>query len=252
MKSQLICKLKKQGGLKNGIYLYIQASRKKYLLNLEQYEYVTDKISPYMSTDEYGETLICNIYFDNNLYELINASISRPVYKEKLRLRSYGVPNLNSTVFLEIKKKYKGIVYKRRISMTLKEAYDYINTGVIPSTQKGNIPCEIDYMIKHYRLSPKTYIGYNRLALVCDNDPNLRITFDSNIVSRYENIELEKGFFGKPLLPESTVLMEIKIPGAIPLWLAHILSDEKIFPQSFSKYGRIHTQHLIEEAYKNV
>lgn len=216
---------------------------KKYLLTREQYEYLVSVISPYMAVDKYGETDIRNIYFDNSSDELIETSLLKPVYKEKLRLRSYGVPTDDSTVFFEIKKKYRGIVYKRRISMTLKEAYEYVETGRLPTHLSGSIPAEIDYMMSRYRLAPKAFISYSRVAWAGKDDPELRITFDRDITSRYEDVRLESIEEGHKLLPDDMYLMEIKIPGAMPLWLAHALSEKNIFPHSFSKFGTAHIQN---------
>ena len=151
-------------------------------------------------------------------------------------------------MFFEIKKKYKGIVYKRRISMTLDEAYRYIQSGELPENLVGNIPVEIDYMIRRYRLFPKAYISYKRIAMAGNNDPELRITFDRDITSRYDDIRLESSADGHKLLDEGTRLMEIKIPGAMPLWLAHILSAKNIYPHSFSKFGVAHIQNKIKIA----
>ena len=175
--------------------------------------------------------------------------LTKPVYKEKLRLRSYGIPQSDSTVFFEIKKKYKGVVYKRRIAMTRDDAYRYIESGELPADLVGNIPVEIDYMIRRYRLFPKAYIDYHRLALVGNNDPELRITFDSEITSRYNDVRLESDAKGEQLLPEHTHLMEIKIPGAMPLWLAHVLSEKAIYPQSFSKFGTAHLRRKQQFLY---
>ena len=215
---------------------------KKYLLTREQYEYLIKAISPYMAADKYGETCIRNIYFDNSDDELIETSLLKPVYKEKLRLRSYGTPSSDSTVFFEIKKKYRGIVYKRRVSMTLDEAYSYIEGGKLPEHLEGNIPLEIDYMMNRYRLSPKAFISYKRVAYAGIDDPELRITFDRELTSRYDDVRLESEKEGKLILPEDNYLMEIKIPGAMPLWLAHMLSEKNIFPHSFSKFGTAHIQ----------
>lgn len=215
---------------------------KKYMLTQEQYEYILSRLQPHMREDRFGQTVIRNIYFDNNSDELIETSLNKPAYKEKLRLRSYGTPGADSTVFFEIKKKYRGVVYKRRISMTRDEAYRYIRTGELPEHLAGNIPAEIDYMIRRYRLFPKAYISYRRLALVGNSDPELRITFDSEITSRYDDVRLESDAQGEQLLPEGAHLMEIKIPGTLPLWLAHILSEKGIYPHSFSKFG---TAHLL-------
>ena len=221
---------------------------KKYMLTREQYEYLINAISPYMAPDQYGETEIRNIYFDNADNELIETSLLKPTYKEKLRLRSYGVPKMDSTVFFEIKKKYRGIVYKRRISMKLKEAYAYIDGGKLPESIEGNIPTEIDYMMNRYSLTPKAFISYKRVAWTCESDPDLRITFDRDITSRYDDTRLESTADGHKILPKDTVLMEIKIPGAMPLWLAHILSEKNIFPHSFSKIGTAHVQNQIKIA----
>ena len=221
---------------------------KKYMLTREQYEYLINAISPYMAPDQYGETEIRNIYFDNADNELIETSLLKPTYKEQLRLRSYGVPKMDSTVFFEIKKKYRGIVYKRRISMKLKEAYAYIDGGKLPESIEGNIPTEIDYMMNRYSLTPKAFISYKRVAWTCESDPDLRITFDRDITSRYDDTRLESTADGHKILPKDTVLMEIKIPGAMPLWLAHILSEKNIFPHSFSKFGTAHVQNQIKIA----
>ena len=221
---------------------------KKYMLTREQYEYLINAISPYMAPDQYGETEIRNIYFDNADNELIETSLLKPTYKEKLRLRSYGVPKMDSTVFFEIKKKYRGIVYKRRICMKLKEAYAYIDGGKLPESIEGNIPTEIDYMMNRYSLTPKAFISYKRVAWTCESDPDLRITFDRDITSRYDDTRLESTADGHKILPKDTVLMEIKIPGAMPLWLAHILSEKNIFPHSFSKFGTAHVQNQIKIA----
>lgn len=230
-------------------FTYIfQRVEKKYMLTREQYEYLINAISPYMTPDHYGETEIRNIYFDNADNELIETSLLKPTYKEKLRLRSYGVPDMDSTVFFEIKKKYRGIVYKRRISMKLKEAYAYIDGGKLPESIEGNIPSEIDYMMNRYSLTPKAFISYKRVAWTCESDPDLRITFDRDITSRYDDTRLESTADGRKILPKDTVLMEIKIPGAMPLWLAHILSEKNIFPHSFSKFGTAHVQNQIKIA----
>ena len=191
---------------------------KKYILTEKQYNFIREHIDSRMSIDQYGETVINNIYFDNELDELIETSLEKPVYKEKLRLRVYGKADENATSFFEIKKKFQGVVYKRRISLPLKDAYDYLETGKLPQTG-GNIPSEIDYMIRRYRLSPKAYIGYRRIAMVDNEDPELRITFDTDVISRYDDISMETGLTGHRVLPEKTYLMEIKIPGAMPLWL---------------------------------
>lgn len=216
---------------------------KKYLLDEEKHRQLMERLEPYMQLDEYGLHTICNIYYDTEQFDLIRRSIEKPPYKEKLRLRSYGVPEADSKVFLEIKKKYKGVVYKRRISMTLQEAEDYLE-GRAPLPSDGQIEREVDYFVRFYQPKAKMYIAYDREAYFGKEDASLRITFDQNIRSREEDIVLEGGDAGKLLLEKGCRLMEIKTGGALPMWLANILSELAIYPTSFSKYGNIYKENV--------
>lgn len=222
-----------------------QRIEKKYLLTKDKYEKFLKAIEPYMSIDEYGLHTICNIYYDTDTYDLIRHSIEKPTYKEKLRLRSYGVPSKRDKVYLEIKKKYDGVVYKRRISLSLEEAERYLNHRIRPGSS-NQIFNEIDYFMDYYNPTPKLYLAYDRVAYFGKEDRSFRLTFDHNIRSREVNIELDKGDFGKSLLQEDEYLMEIKIPMALPIWMARILSDLEIYPTSFSKYGNIYKEKIRE------
>ena len=226
---------------------------KKYLLNEEQYHAVLSGIKEYMIPDKYGESTICNIYFDTEDSRLIQISIDKPVYKEKLRLRSYGLPQSpDDTVFLEIKKKFKGTVYKRRISLPYYCAQEFLKTGNLPENLQGNIPREIQYMLQYWDIKPKVFLAYERRAYYCPQNPHLRITFDKNMRSRYDDVSFEQGDHGEPLLPENTYIMEIKIPNAAPLWLARLLSENNIFSRGFSKYGTVYTNQLAKGENNNV
>lgn len=218
---------------------------KKYMIDDSTYQMLQEKLSSHMRGDKHHEDeefyTICNIYFDTKDNELIRRSIEKPIYKEKLRLRSYGVPDINQEVFLEIKKKYKKIVNKRRTSIILKDAYEFIRTGVIPdgnTRQNMQVLKEIQYFLKVYgELKPAVYIAYDRKALFGIDEPNLRVTFDKNIRTRRYDVELEKGDAGEQILPEGKWLMEIKSFKAMPVWLGDILNENNILPNSFSKYG---------------
>ena len=212
---------------------------KKYLMSEEIYFKLRDRLAPYMKMDQYGLHTICNIYYDTKDYDLIRRSIEKPVYKEKLRLRSYGIPSLESTVFLEIKKKYNKVVNKRRIPLSLKDAYDYVEHGIHPENH-SQIIHEIDFFLQRYELYRSVYLAYDRIALFQKDQPDFRVTFDQNIRSRQVDMGLEKGDRGTYLLPDGYYLMESKIMGATPLWFTHILSDLEIYPVSFSKYGNIY------------
>ncbi len=212
---------------------------KKYIINEAQFAALAPDVAEYMCGDSYGESTIYNIYFDTPSHTLIRSSIDKPVYKEKLRLRCYGTPTDDSTAFIEIKKKYKGVVYKRRISLPYREAMDFTCSGKIPpSRSDSQIAHEIAWLLSFYNgIAPAMILSYDRIAFFGKDDPNLRITFDKNILFRDYDLDLSLGAYGREVLPVGTRLMEIKIPDAMPVWLAQRLSEQSIFPTSFSKYG---------------
>lgn len=223
---------------------------KKYMLSQLQCKELLKQLKAYMTIDGYGMHTICNIYFDTDNYDLIRTSIEKPLYKEKLRIRSYGVPKPSDTVFLELKKKYQGIVYKRRVQLPLKEAQLYLLRNKQPQVS-SQIIREIDWFLNRYQPVPKAYISYDRCALFGKEDSNLRITFDQNILFRDSYLDLSKGNWGQPLLESGNILMEIKIPGSMPLWLSHMLTELEIFPTSFSKYGNCYKEHMVKDHFIN-
>lgn len=196
-----------------------------------------------MVPDEHGESTICNIYYDTADYRLIRASLEKPAYKEKLRLRSYSVTEPGGEVFLELKKKYKGIVYKRRITLPEDAAGEFI-AGRAPLGEHGQIGREIEYFTAFYApLLPAVHLSYERSAWFSREDRDLRITFDKNIRFRQEDVSLTLPAGGRRILPEGESLMEIKAAAALPLWLVSELDTLGIYQSTFSKYG---------EAYKAI
>ena len=216
---------------------------KKYLLTPAQYRAVRQGIKSHMIPDEHPKYTICNVYYDTDNYDLIRASLEKPVYKEKLRLRSYGVPGGRDPVFVELKKKFDGVVYKRRITMGVRDAVPYLNGA---TTGDGSqISREIDWFLQFYRPEPKVFLAYDREAWAAADGGELRITFDTAIRVRSNNVDLRAGDHGIPLLEQDLILMEIKIPGTAPLWLSRLLSENSIFPTSFSKYGMYYKQFVL-------
>ena len=217
---------------------------KKYLLSLEQYAAFHKEMTEYMKPDRFGKTTNCNIYYDTDNWELIRRSIEKPIYKEKLRVRSSGVPKTGDDEFIEIKKKYDGVVYKRRTAMASECADKYLagDKRLSPGNQIGK---EIEWFQSRYKAKPKVYIAYDRTSFAGMDDPELRITFDRNIRFRDYALDLREGDFGTTMLPRGAVLMEIKIPGRAPQWLAHLLSQLKIRPTSFSKYGFYYKTYVL-------
>lgn len=221
----------------------------KYILTLEQKEKVLKAIKPYMKLDKYGRTTIRNIYYDTDTYLLIRRSIEKTVYKEKLRVRSYSQATADSTVFVELKKKHKHIVYKRRISLPYKEATQWLSGDKHTDTHTP-ISDEIDYFLRFYgTLYPKVFLSYEREAYCSDDGSDFRVTFDDTILCRQDDLSLDSDVYGTPILEKGQVLMEIKCSGGIPLWMTEILSKEKIFKTSFSKYGTAYRMLIFPQTH---
>lgn len=219
-----------------------QRVEKKYQLNQAQYEAFLRAVRQRIEPDQFGLHTIHNIYYDTPDYELIRDSIEKPKYKEKFRVRGYGKITDDSPIFLEIKKKYRGVVYKRRTSMPMYQAKHFLENGVLPENS-DQISQEIDYFLKFHRPEPKVYLAYDRVAYVGTDTPELRITIDRDIRSRYHHLELS--YDGEcQILNEGTYLMEIKVPAAYPIWLADLLCELQIYPVSFSKYGTVYSNSI--------
>ncbi len=230
----------------------------KYFLPEAALDRVLTEVEEHMVPDKFNVNRktysICNIYFDTPDDYLIRTSLSKPKYKEKLRLRTYGVPEANGLAFLEMKKKVGGLVNKRRTNLHLQEGYRFVENGGITHLSEEMNPQvvrEISSMIKRYgKLVPKVMIAYDRLAYFEKGNPDLRISFDTDIRSRRDHLRLEEGSDGYPLIEDGMWLMEIKTAQAIPLWLTSLLSEEGIYKTSFSKYGqefKTHVHHIKEK-----
>lgn len=220
----------------------------KFLLDDMQYTELMKRLENMAAIDSYGKTSILNIYFDTPDYKIIERSLEKPVYKEKLRLRTYGIANDETNAFIEIKKKYKGVVYKRRISMPYAKAVDYLVNGK-KIEKRSQISDEIDYFLQFYKgIRPAMAISYDRIAMAGIHDPELRITFDTNIRWRTDKLSLTEGNVGKDILLPGQHLMELKIAGAMSVEMARILDELNIRQTSFSKYGRGY-QDLMSEKY---
>lgn len=216
----------------------------KYFLTRRQQEALLAVMGPYMKLDDYGHTVIRNIYFDTDTYRLIRRSLEKPVYKEKLRVRSYRKADQDSEVFVELKKKYNSVVYKRRIALPEHEALDWLcGSGFHP--EDSQIVEEIEYFRTYYRtLHPACFLSYERDAFYSLGGDDFRVTFDSNIISREKDLSLETDVWGTQLLEPGQVLMEIKTPGGIPLWMTDFLTRNRIYKTSFSKYGEAYCREI--------
>ena len=221
----------------------------KYMLTNRQKAEVLKAMAPYMALDRYGRTTIRNIYFDTDNYRLIRHSIEKPQYKEKLRIRSYCQAQPGDPVYVELKKKYKSVVYKRRLALPEAEAMDWICDGHHPGI-RTQIANEIDYFRSYYQmLHPTVFLSYEREAYYALDGGDFRVTFDNNILCRQQELSLEQDVWGTPILSAGKILMEIKCSGGIPLWLTHILTRENLYKTSYSKYGTAYQSLIFPEIY---
>lgn len=269
---------------------FFKRYEKKYRIDAIQYEMLMNFIESRMEEDSRSGYTIKNLYYDTDNYDLIRASVEKPAYKEKLRLRTYDDKGTNPPAFIELKKKEDGIVYKRRFKTTLSEATAFLGGGAKPKTKPDDEHTlrEIIHFLSINDVSPKAFISYDRKCLRSISDPNFRMTFDSNIVfknansyscldysgsdksgysgldkSGYSSLEYsgsdKSGYSGlsysgldkseKPVLEPEKMIMEIKTPSSIPVWLSKILSELEIYPSSFSKYGEAYKTYIQNQIF---
>ncbi len=215
----------------------------KYILSAEQTQFFIERLTGHMEPDAYGLTTISSLYYDTPDKALIRTSIEKPEFKEKIRLRAYGHVTEASPVFLELKRKAFGLVYKRRVQTTIPEAEQFF-AGTRSLGEDGQIDREITYFRDYYRsLVPSCMILYNRTAYY-EPDGDLRLTIDRNPRYRTDALRLDHAPIGVPLLAPGDTILEIKIQDTIPLWLVRILSEGKIRRSSISKYGEAYRREL--------
>lgn len=235
-------------GSGTGVQRVFRRKEKKYLLSGAQYEALWEKIREKLLADGYGTTTVMSVYYDDGNFSLIGRSADKPVYKEKFRVRSYGVPDDESTVFAEIKKKYDGTVYKRRVAGRYSQIMDMLQgRGMLDHDVQ--IQNEIRWMVRRYGLRPAAFIAYERDAYTSPSDPGFRLTFDSNIRYRLTDLDLRAGSHGTLLREPGFRIMEVKTEGNSPLWFTKILSELKIYPGSFSKIGTCYREVIIPGGY---
>lgn len=216
----------------------------KYLMDTRQLQAVLNAMAPHMVPDEYSHSSIRNLYLDTPNFRLIRNSLEKPIYKEKIRMRSYGRAGMDAPVFVELKKKYRSVVYKRRISMPQEQALGCV-AGREPWPE-SQIGAELAYAADFYRaLRPAVFLSYERDSFRGVEDEDFRVTFDTSIRYRREELTLDSDTWGIPILAPNQVLMEVKVAGGLPLWMVHVLSEQGIFKTSFSKYGTAYEDILL-------
>lgn len=259
----------------------------KYCLDEKTFAAVKAAILPHLVPDTYANYSIFNEYCDTKDYDLIAKSVEKPAFKQKLRIRSYGTAGANDRVFLELKKKYAGVVYKRRITLTLAEAETAVLSGRLPArflseneqiidtlppafaeiaatkaqnavqgtreifSARRRLPkdpnaAELAGFLSQKKIEKRTFLAYDREAYHAANDEELRVTFDTNLRFRTENVSLSFGGEGSAFSAAPAAILEIKAQDAFPLWLTGILTRERVYPSSFSKYGYLYENGLLQ------
>jgi hypothetical protein len=217
----------------------------KYILNADEVAYIREALKGHMEIDQFGKTSIASLYYDTPSYSLIRASVEKPEFKEKIRLRAYGLATDDSPVFLELKRKAYGIVYKRRVKTTVPLVNKFFE-GEGDICSGGQINNEIKSFRDHYKtLVPACLIIYDRTAYF-EPGGDLRLTIDEDPRYRMEHLDLTTSMEGTSLLPKGGAILEIKVQAAMPLWLTEILSKGRIYKGSFSKYGEAYRQQILK------
>ena len=223
----------------------------KYRINGFQRDALLKAIEGHLALDRFGHSSIRNIYYDTDTWRLVRRSIEKPWYKEKLRVRSYGMASDVSPVFVELKKKYERVVYKRRLSLPCQEAMEGLRPeSILPAKPKDwQIGREIEAFKQFYgpTLAPAMFLTYEREAYFPIDGVDFRLTIDENLLWRMEDIDLRAPVGGQFIIPPDEMILELKTPGSIPMWMVRFLSENKIYQTSFSKYGTAYQQWLASE-----
>ncbi len=224
----------------------------KYILTADQYERLLSALPAHMMLDDYGRHKISNIYFDTDDYRIIRNSLEKPKYKEKLRVRCYGQPSEDATAFIELKKKFGGVVYKRRVYCEQNKVLSYLCDGD-DCVEHSQILREIDYFKTCYdEIKPKVYLSYDREAFFSTEDENFRLTFDFNIMARDSDVSLYSSEQDMEVLSGDYVLLEVKTVMGLPAWFLEFLSANGIYKTSFSKYGKAYQTYFMPQFVDNL
>ena len=219
---------------------------KKWRITPEQFNQLLPVAEKYMCYDSHGQSTVCSEFFDTEDFYLIRKSVERPPFKEKIRIRSYGVPSEDSPVFVEIKRKLNGRGYKRRISVPYCEAKRLMNGEIINSAD-SQIEREIGELVNRYKTKSVAVVCCERIAMFEKGNDDFRITFDLNIRYRTENTDLTCGDYGEPVInDERNIVMEVKSSFGVPKWLEDELTRLKIYREPFSKIGTAYTYHIAK------
>jgi hypothetical protein len=245
---------------KNSVIYAFNRIEKKYLISAAQYERIAQRLCEHTIPDNYegnnGRYHVCSLYYDTPDRALIRRSLQKPFYKEKLRLRSYDIYSPGGIVFAEIKKKVGKMGNKRRIALRADTAHEFLTSGFLPCEEEQieglQITAEIRTLLMRYdmKLAPSILLHYDRMALIGKDDKELRISFDKELFAESSVLSFAGNGLAQRLIPDDRIIMEIKTHYSIPLWLTSVLSEEKVYPRGFSKYGQAYLAELARKKEK--
>lgn len=220
----------------------------KYVLHVRQVEPLVRDLLHFMAPDEHadadGAYRVTSLYYDSPDLHFYRAKLDGLRYRRKLRIRVYpGVRGIDETTpaFVEIKQRMNQTVQKRRVVLPLRAAIEHC-AGVRDAVA-GRDPAdvavgsEIQYMVRALRLRPTCIVTYRRRAFVGSRyERGMRLTFDTRIEGRTTVLDLTAPARGRPLLPETAVVMEIKVDDRVPDWTTSLVARHECRLQRLSKY----------------
>lgn len=212
----------------------------KYIVDKKVFALLELDLKKYMVADDYAQSTITNIYFDNDRFEMIQDAIAKKYGREKVRMRVYDTnPSENSQAFLEIKQKENKIGFKYRLTSTPLAVMNYVEKGLVDQTiTDEKVTSKLLALRERYgTIKPKMYISYDRVSFKGKEDKKVRVTVDQHLLYRADYVDMKKGKFGNHLLDPNKLIMEVKVPEEQPIWLVELLEKYQIEKQSFSKYG---------------
>lgn len=223
------------------VQMVFKRTEAKYLLTHAQRSRLERRMARQMEPDQFGPSTVRNLYLDTPTFLLARRSLDHPLYKEKVRVRSYRPAGPGDRVFLELKKKCEGVVYKRRCTCELEEALGLCACRRPPV---GQVEREIAFTAQREGgLFPVAYLAYDREAFYAPHDRDLRMTFDRRVRARWERLSLSDDA-GEWVLGQGLNVLEVKTSKAMPLWLVSYLSGEGLRKTTFSKYGMAYRQRF--------
>jgi len=214
----------------------------KYVVTVKQMYQLMHALKNYVVLDENGDDglyKIKSIYYDSHDFKFYHEKMNGNKYRQKVRLRGYNNVAYNDDVYFEIKQRYNTTVQKRRAELKLSDAYELMKHPLDAeqyADKKRIVLDEIRYLSSMHALEAKAIVSYDRKAYMGKYEDGLRITFDTNLKCRKENLNLEEYHKEKYFVHPSLAVLEIKTNEKVPIWLVSLIQRFEIEAHRVSKY----------------